>query len=149
MKESHRAAVVIDHEHATIHEFIGETEQNFCLRPSGQHRVSRQHLTHKKEGHFRGGRVPEDKQYYEEIAKHLRDAQEIVIFGHGKGHSAAKLVLLKDLIANHNDIAEHVVALETVGSDTAKELEAEAKKIFHDVEHRRALGLPDKLHVGR
>src|SRR6202007_1710477 len=47
------------------------------------------HLIHRKEAHYRGERVPEEDSFYEEIAKDITRANEIVLIGHATGKSNA------------------------------------------------------------
>ncbi|AXC10177.1 hypothetical protein ACPOL_0818 [Acidisarcina polymorpha] len=71
-------------------------------------------MIHKKEAHYRGERVPEEKSFYEEVAKNLLPANDIVLIGHGTGKSSAVDYLTEYLEENHHDISRHVIATETV-----------------------------------
>src|SRR5271156_1503844 len=78
-----RMVVVIDHHAAHLYQDLGGSrpQNEHTLKPhdpDGFHR----HLIHKKEAHYQGQRVPEDTSFYEEIAKALVPAQEIVLIGH-------------------------------------------------------------------
>jgi hypothetical protein len=46
------------------------------------------HSIHRKEAHYRGERVPEEDSFYEEIAKDITRASEIVLIGHATGKVA-------------------------------------------------------------
>ena len=85
-----RMIVVIDHRAAHLYQDIGGS------RPSDEHRVRpydpfhfHHHLIHRKEAHYRGERVPEEYSFYEEVAKDLALANEIVLIGHATGKSNA------------------------------------------------------------
>ena len=47
------------------------------------------HLIHRKEAHYRGELIPEEKSFYEAITKDLLPANETVLIGHGSGKSSA------------------------------------------------------------
>lgn len=87
-------------------------------------------LIHKKEAHYKGDRVPEDKAFYEEIAQDLLPANEIVPIGNGNGKSSAVDHLTEYLKVNHHDISRHVLATETadLSALTLPEIEAIAKQ---------------------
>lgn len=125
-----RMVVVIDHHVAHVYRNDGgATEGEKTVKPHdpwGFHH----HLIHKKEAHYVGERVPEEKSFYEEVAAALKPANEIVLIGHGTGTSSAVEHLLEFLKKNHSDIAERVKATETVDLSalTEPEIEAIAKK---------------------
>ncbi len=123
--------VVIDHHVAHVYQDFGQkvpelehTERPYD--PFGFHR----HLIHRKEAHYKGERTPEDKTFYEQIAKDLLPANEIVLIGHGIGKSSAVEYLAEYLHANHHDISRHVVATEIadLSALTLPEIEAIAKQ---------------------
>lgn len=126
-----RMVVVIDHHAAHVYQdFNGKApEAEETVRPYdpfGFHH----HLIHKKEAHYKGERVPEEKSFYEEVAKDLLPANEIVLIGHGTGKSSAVDHLVEYLKENHHDISRHVIATETadLSALTAPEIEAIAKR---------------------
>jgi hypothetical protein len=126
-----RMVVVIDHHVAHVY-------QDFSQKvPELEHTVHpydpfgfQHHLIHKKEAHYKGERVPEDKTFYEAVAKDLLPANEIVLIGHGVGKSSAVDHLAEYLKENHHDIARHVIATETadLSALTLPEIEAIAKQ---------------------
>jgi hypothetical protein len=126
-----RMVVVIDHHVAHVYQ---DTDQKVPAAehtvrpydPSGFHR----HTVHKKEAHYKGERVPEDKSFYEQIAQDLLPANEIVLIGHGTGKSSAVDHLAEYLKTSHHDISLHVVATETadLSALTEPEIEAIAKQ---------------------
>jgi hypothetical protein len=126
-----RMVVVVDHHVAHVYQDIDQKV------PKSEHTVHpydpfgfHHHLIHKKEAHYKGERVPEDKTFYEEIAKDLLPANEIVLIGHGVGKSSAVDHLAEYLQANHHDISRHVIATETadLSALTLPEIEAIAKQ---------------------
>ena len=126
-----RMVVVIDHHAAHVYQDLNgrvpvaeETVRPYD--PFGFHH----HLIHKKEAHYKGERVPEEKSFYEEVAKDLLTANEIVLIGHGTGNSSAVDHLTEYLKENHRDIAQHVLATETadLSALTPPEIEALAKR---------------------
>jgi len=126
-----RMVVVIDHHAAHVYQDVDAKvpESEKTVRPHdpwGFHH----HLIHKKEAHYVGERVPEERSFYEEVAEALKPANEIVLIGHGTGTSSAVDHLLAFLKENHSEIAQHVKAIETadLSALTAPEIEAIAKK---------------------
>ncbi len=131
VKQPCRMVVVIDHHAAHVYQdFNGKVpELEETVRPYdpfGFHH----HLIHKKEAHYTGERVPEEKSFYEEIAKDLLPANEIVLIGHGTGKSSAVDHLAEYLKQKHHDTSRHVIATETVDLSTltGPEIEAIAKR---------------------
>lgn len=110
-----RMVVAIDHHVAHIYHGLDDS------RPQGEVTVKpydpfgfHHHLIHRKEAHYKGDRVPEEDSYYEEIARDLVHAGEIVLVGHGTGKSSAAEFLLEYLKAHHPEEFQRVVATETV-----------------------------------
>ena len=79
-----------------------------------------------------GKRKPERKSFYESIAKTLRGAESVLIFGCGTGESSAMEQLLADLKKNHKDVAGHVVGSVVVDAhhQTEGQLLAQAREVF-------------------
>jgi hypothetical protein len=110
-----RMVVVIDHHVAHIyHDLVdGRPEGEESVKPYdpfGFHH----HLIHRKEAHYKGERVPEEHSYYEEIAKDVVPAEEIILIGHGTGKSSSVEFLTQYLKAHHPEEFQRVVATETV-----------------------------------
>ena len=126
-----RMVVVIDHHVARVYQDDNKNvpEAEDTVLPYDPFNFPH-HLIHKKEAHYRGERVPEEKSFYEEVAKDLLPANEIVLIGHGTGKSSAVDHLAQYLRDNHHDIARHVIATETadISALTAPEIEAIAKR---------------------
>jgi hypothetical protein len=126
-----RMVVVIDHHAAHIYRDFNASrpEEEETVRPYdpfGFHH----HLIHRKEAHYKGDRVPEEASFYEEVAKDLLPANEIVLIGHGSGKSSAVDHLAEYLKINHHALAHHVIATETadLSALTEPEIEAIAKR---------------------
>ena len=126
-----KMVVVIDHHAAHVfHNLDGSPSQGeVAVKPYDPHRF-RHHLVHRKEAHYEGERVPEATSFYQEIAKTLVPAGEIVLIGHGVGKSSAVDVLVNYLTVHHPDIARCVKAVETadLSALTQPEIEAIAKR---------------------
>jgi DNA-binding MurR/RpiR family transcriptional regulator len=129
--QPYRMVAVIDHHVAHIYRDLNAKvpELEHTARPDdpfGFHH----HLIHRKEAHYQGERVPEEKSYYEEIAKALLPADEIVLIGHGTGKSSAMDHLAEYLKEHHHDLSQHVIATETadLSALTPPEIEAIAKR---------------------
>src|SRR6202451_3850570 len=126
-----RMIVVIDHHAAHVyHAFSGS-------RPADAHEVQpydpyhfHHHLIHRKEAHYRGERVPEEDSFYEEIAKDITPATEIVLIGHATGKSNAADFLKEYLRIHHRDVSRRVIATENadLSAVTEPEIEALAKQ---------------------
>jgi len=132
-----RMVVVIDHHAAHVYQDLNEKvpQAEETVRPYdpfGFHH----HLIHRKEAHYKGERVPEEKSFYEEVAKDLLPANEIVLIGHGTGKSSAVDHLAEYLKENHHDIFRHVIATETadLSALTPPEIEAIAKRHMNAVD---------------
>ena len=126
-----RMIVVIDHHAAHLYQDIGGS------RPSDEHKVRpydpfhfHHHLIHRKEAHYRGERVPEEYSFYEEVAKDLGLANEIVLIGHATGKSNAADFLKEYLKTHHSDISRRIIATESadLSAVTEPEIEALAKR---------------------
>jgi hypothetical protein len=122
--------VVIDHQEAKIYrtESIGSSAERII--PYDPHGYGR-HL-HSAHEWTDGKRIPERKGFYEAIAKTLRVADEIIIFGSGEGRSSAMEQLLTDLKAHHSDVAAKVVGTVVIDANhvTDNQLLARARELF-------------------
>jgi hypothetical protein len=125
--QPHRMVVVIDHHAAHIYQDVNGSvprEEKIVepYDPFGFHH----HLVHRKESDYKGERVPEEASYYEEIAKELLLADEIVLVGHGTGKSSAVDYLNDYLKKHHHETAERVKAVETADLSALTEPQIEA-----------------------
>ncbi len=136
-----RMIVVIDHHAAHVYQDLGGS------RPAAEHKVRpydpynfHHHLIHRKEAHYRGERVPEEDSFYEEIAKDITPANEIVLIGHATGKSNAADFLKEYLKTHHPDISRRVIATESadLSAVTEPEIEALAKRHMIPIVERRA-----------
>jgi hypothetical protein len=126
-----RMLVVIDHHSAHIYQQPGDSQDGVTIKPyDPQH--FHHHLIHRKEAHYQGDRVPEETSFYEEVAKSLVPANEIVLVGHGTGKSSALNVLVEHLKNHHSELSRRVIATETVDLSalTATELESIANRLM-------------------
>ena len=85
-----RMIVVIDHHAAHVYKDVGGTLQEDGRKVQPYDRFNfHHHLIHRKEAHYLGARIPEEHSFYEEIAKDITPANEIVLIGHATGTSNA------------------------------------------------------------
>jgi hypothetical protein len=108
------AVVVIDHHAAhVVRDMNGGGQQDVVVEPYDPHHFHH-HLVHRKEAHYEGDRVPEESSFYEEIARELVPAKEVVLVGHGVGKSSAVEILIKYLKSHHPDLAQRVKGVEVM-----------------------------------
>ena len=103
--------VLVDHHEAKIYE-IGPNPQAATgqeIWPADPHHFLH-HLVHKDRDRQRGQRAPEDPDFYMHIAAALVHAEQIVVVGHGTGHSNAADHLVEYLAAHHPETHARVVA---------------------------------------
>jgi hypothetical protein len=122
--------VVVDHHEAKIYRTGENGAAAKQIEPYDPHGFGR-HLRSDTE-ETDGKRKPERKSFYEAIAKTLRGAESVLIFGSGTGESSAMEQLLADLKKNHKDVAEHVVGSVVVDAhhQTEGQLLAQAREHF-------------------
>jgi hypothetical protein len=105
--EGTRLLVVIDHRQARVYktEVHGSVPQRITpYDPGGFGR----HL-HNVQEDSNGQRKPERRSFYEAVAKTLKGAEQILIFGSGTGASSAMEELLSQLTHHHRDVAKRIV----------------------------------------
>ena len=105
--EGEHLLVVIDHRQARIYkaELHGSVPQRILpYDPDGSGRY-----LHYVQDESHGQRKPERKSFYEAIARTLKDAQKILVFGSGTGTSSAMEQLLTELKHRHPEVAERIV----------------------------------------
>ena len=124
--------VVIDHHAAHVYHDLSGTEpkeEEVTIKPYDPFHFHH-HLIHRKEAHYRGERVPEENEFYEEIAKDLVSAEQIVLIGHGTGTSSAVHVLSDYLKKHHSAVFQRVIATENadLSALTEPQIEELAKK---------------------
>jgi len=136
-----RMIVVIDHHAAHVYQDFGGSRpaDEYKVRPYDPYHFHH-HLIHRKEAHYRGERVPEEDSFYEEIAKDITPANEIVLIGHATGKSNAADFLKEYLKNHHSDTSRRVIATESadLSAVTEPEIESLAKRHMIPVAERRA-----------
>jgi hypothetical protein len=123
--EGEHLLVVIDHREARIYqaELHGSVPQRILpYDPDGSGRY-----LHYVQDESHGQRKPERKSFYEAIARTLKDAQKILVFGSGTGASSAMEQLLMGLKRRHPDIAERIVGSVVVDEQHLSEDQVLAK----------------------
>jgi hypothetical protein len=122
--------VVIDHREARIfstemHGSVPET-----ITPYDPFGFDRD--LHYNQDDSNGQRKPEKKSFYEAVARTLRGAQKILIFGSGTGASSAMEQLVLELKKNHHDVAERIIGSITIDEHhlTEAQLLAKAREAF-------------------
>jgi hypothetical protein len=126
-----RSVVVIDHHSARLYQRLGgaTSEGETTVEPADPYGFHH-HLIHRKEAHYEGERVPEDTAFYEQVARDLVPAREIVLIGHGTGKSSSLEFLVEYLKTHHPTIFQRVTATEIMDLSalTEPEIETIARK---------------------
>lgn len=132
--QSSRMIVVIDHHAAHVYQDLGGSRpaEEQTVRPYDPFHFHH-HLIHRREAHYRGERVPEEDSFYEEVAKDITSADEIVLIGHAAGNSNAADFLKEYLKSHHPDISRRVIATESADLSAVTEPEIEALAERHKV----------------
>lgn len=99
--------IVIDHHEARVYRTEVRGAVPVRLEPYDPHGYGR-HL-HSAHEWTDGKRQPEQKSFYEAVAKTLAGAEQVLLFGSGTGRSSAMEQLLADLRDHHPDIGERVI----------------------------------------
>jgi hypothetical protein len=122
--------VVIDHQEARIYRTEVHGAVPVRITPFDPHGFGR-HL-HSAHEWTDGKRQPERKSFYEAVAKTLRGAEQILLFGSGTGRSSAMEMLLDDLKAHHADVAAKIVGSVVVDAHhtTENQLLAKARDFY-------------------
>jgi hypothetical protein len=122
--------VVIDHREARIYsaELHGSVPQR--IKPYDPFGFDRD--LHYNQDDSNGQRKPEKKSFYEAVAKTLRGAKQILMFGSATGASSAMEALIAELKHNHREIAERIVGAFTLDEHHLSEdqLLAKARALF-------------------
>lgn len=103
--------VVVDHHEAKIYDLAHSADHigGRTIKPYDPHHFLH-HLTHKDQFAARGQRAPEDITYYQAIATGLKQAESIILVGHGTGKSNAANHLSEYLRSHQPAIARRIVA---------------------------------------
>ncbi|MYM39687.1 translational machinery protein [Duganella qianjiadongensis] len=111
----------IDHTEAHVIHFNAEAADSEVIKTHSKH----PHL-HGKSGSTGVGRAPENKQYFDDVAKALSGSTEILIVG--PGHE--KLELMKYMLRQHPAVAECVMSVESADHPSDGQLLKYARKYF-------------------
>ena len=122
--------VVIDHKEARVYSAEMDGSVPKQIKPYNPFGYANELRSSADDGN--GKRSPELKSYYEAVAKTLRGAEQILLFGTATGASSAMDHLMIELTKHHHDIAQRVVG--TVNIDekhmTDDQLLAKARELF-------------------
>ena len=122
--------VVIDHQEARVYRTEVHGAVPLRITPFDPHGHGR-HL-HSAHEWTDGKRQPERKSFYEGVAKTLRGAEQVLLFGGGTGRSSAMEMLLADLKDHHADVAGKIVGSVVVDAHhtTEGQLLAKAREFY-------------------
>ena len=122
--------VVIDHREARIYSTELQRSVPHRITPYDPFGFGRD--LHYNQDDSNGQRKPEQKSFYEAVAKTLKNAQQILLFGTATGASSAMEQLLADLKHNHPDIANRVIGSYAIDEHhlTENQLLAKARELF-------------------
>ena len=122
--------VVIDHQEAKVYRTEAHGTVPQTITPYDPHGHGR-HL-HSANEWTDGKSQPERKSYYEAVAKTLRGAEQVLVFGSGTGKSSAMEQLLADLKAHHPDVVAKVIGSVVVDAHhtTVDQLLARAREFY-------------------
>ena len=122
--------VVIDHQEARVYrtEVHGAIPER--IAPYDPHGYGR-HL-HSANEWTEGKNQLERKSFYEAVAKTLRGAEQVLLFGSGTGKSSAMEQLLADLKDHHPDVAKKVIGsvVKDAHHTTENQLLAQAREFY-------------------
>ena len=122
--------VVLDHHEARVYRTEVHGSVPMSIVPYDPHGFGK-HL-HSAHEWTDGKRPPERKSYYEAVAKTLRGAEQVLLFGSGTGRSSAMEQLLADLKDHHPDVAEKIIGSVIVDAHhtTEGQLLAKAREFY-------------------
>src|ERR1700722_11332282 len=125
--------VVLDHPEARVYRTEVQGSVPMSIVPYDPHGYGK-HL-HSAHEWTDGKRPPERKSFYEAVAKTLRGAEQVLLFGSGTGRSSAMDQLLADLKDNHSDVAEKIIGSVIVDAHHTTEGQLLAKARDFYAEH--------------
>jgi hypothetical protein len=122
--------VVLDHHEARVYRTEVHGAVPMSLVPYDPHGYGK-HL-HSAHEWTDGKRPPERKSYYEAVAKTLRGAEQVLLFGSGTGRSSAMDQLVADLKDHHPDVAAKIIGTVIVDAHhmTEGQLLAKARDFY-------------------
>jgi stalled ribosome rescue protein Dom34 len=119
---SQHCVVALTHHKAHIYHLDGKTAGDLSLKESSVRETNNRHVA--------DGKKADHKHFFEDVAKALTSAKEILIVGNG----TAKDEFKHHLEHHHKNIAAHVVAVESIDHPTEPQLLAMAKKKFKTID---------------
>ena len=122
--------VVIDHAEARVYSAEMDGTVPKQVKPYDPFGYAKDLRSHADDGN--GKQSPELKSYYEAVAKTLRGAEQVLLFGTGTGASNAMDHLMAELTKHHHDVAAKVVGTATIDEHhmTDDQLLAKARELF-------------------
>jgi hypothetical protein len=117
----YHAVVWIDHEKATTWQFSTEDQEKTSVKASDQHQ--RVHSRHSAHG---GHKTPADPHFFEDVAKALAGAHEILIIGPAQ----TKIEFATYLREKHPQEGKSIVAVESADHPTDAQVLAYARRHF-------------------
>jgi hypothetical protein len=122
--------VVIDHREARIYSTESRGTVPHRVTPYDPFGFGRD--LHYNQDDSNGQRKPEQKSFYEAVAKTLQGAKQILMFGTGTGASSAMEQLLLHLKKHHHDLASKVIGSFALDEHhlTEDQLLAKARTLF-------------------
>jgi len=125
---SKHVLVWLDHQEAHVFNIQRDAFSESTLRAPARH------LRRHPKGASEAKAHPEDaKHFFDELAKMLEDAEEVLLVGPG----TAKLHFLKYTHKHQHALASKISGVETVDHPTDKQLVAYAKHYFIAADHMR------------
>jgi hypothetical protein len=130
-----RCHPVIDHREARVYKTDRKGSIATRIAPDDPHGFDRELRNDQNDAD--GKRRPERKGFYEAIAKALRGADTILLFGTGTGESSAMDHLLAELKHSHGDLAKLIVGSLAIDEKhlTEGELLAKAREYRASIAH--------------
>jgi len=124
--------VVIDHREARVYKAELHGAVPHRITPFDPHGFGRN--LHYVQDDSNGQRKPERKSFYEAIAKTLRQAAEILLFGSSTGAASAMEQLVTDLWENHPNVARRIVGKMVLDAQhlTEDQLLAKAREFYEN-----------------
>jgi hypothetical protein len=122
--------VVIDHREARIYKTELKASVPERITPFDPHGYGR--YLHSVTDDSNGQRKPERKSFYEAVARSLKGADQIVLFGTATGASSAMEQLMANLKHHHADVAKRIVGSVAVDEHhlTEGQLLARAREFY-------------------
>ncbi len=124
------AVVWLDHLRAVVIDFsVDKDHVHFVASDTEQRQL------HRKSGTPGSGKAADDHDFFDSVVGAIGDAREVLIVGPGNAKTAFK----KDLDHRHPQVADLVVAVETLDHPQVDDLLAFARKYFKRVDNLRGI----------